>query len=90
MQIENLNWDDYNIEHIARHQVTPREVEEVCFSTSIYTRDSPDRYIVSGQSGSGRYLNVVIEKIGKGLYRPVTAFEMSDKYRQVYKRATGR
>jgi hypothetical protein len=26
----------------------------------------------------------------RGLYRPVTAFEMSDKYRQVYKRATGR
>jgi uncharacterized DUF497 family protein len=90
LNIESLNWDDANIEHIARHQVTPAEVEDICFGSFIFTREASQRYILSGQSGSGRYLNVVIERIGKGVYRPITAFEMSEKYRRVYKRQTGR
>lgn len=27
-----LHWDDKNIEHIARHHVTPNEIEEITFS----------------------------------------------------------
>jgi uncharacterized DUF497 family protein len=87
--IDELEWDDENIEHIARHNVTPKEVEDVCYSLHIIEKAGEQRYILSGQSASGRFLNVVIECIGKGLFRPITAFEMSDSYKRKYKRKLG-
>ena len=30
MHIGNLKWDEYRVEHIAEHDVTPDEVWEVC------------------------------------------------------------
>jgi hypothetical protein len=88
MKIDELDWDDNNIEHIARHGVTPQEVEDVCFGFHIYIyiRESDRRYVISGQSAGGRYLNVVIERVGKGVFRPITAFEMSDNYKRRYRK----
>lgn len=90
MKIGELNWDDNNIEHIARHGVTPQEVEDVCFGFHIYVREGRQRYVISGQSASGRYLNVVVEQVGKGVFRPITAFEMSENYKRRYKKRLGR
>jgi len=90
MKINELQWDDDNIEHIARHVVNPQEVEDICFGFHIYVRESGQRYIMSGQSASGRYLNVVIERVGKGVFRTITAFEMSENYKRRYKKRLGR
>ena len=30
MRIESLQWDDYRVDHIARHNVDAAEVWEVC------------------------------------------------------------
>ena len=80
MRIEDLIWENGgNVDHISRHNVTPDEVEEVCFSEYLYRQETSQKYILSGQSLSGRYLNVVVERIHKGLFRPITAFEMSEK-----------
>lgn len=86
MIINELEWDDENTEHIAQHGVNPKEVEEVCFGLHLGERERARRYILSGQSASGRYLNVVIEQIGKGVFRPVTAFEMSENYKRRYRK----
>ena len=86
MRIEELAWDDENIEHIGRHGVNPQEVEDVCFGMHLSQREKAQRYILSGQSAEGRFLNVVIERIGKGLFRPITAFQMSENYEQRYKK----
>ena len=86
MKINSLYWDDENIEHIAQHSVNPQEVEDVCFRTYIIEKESDQRYILSGQSANGRYLNVVIERVGKGLFRPITAFEMSENYKRRYRK----
>ncbi len=90
MIINELQWDDGNVEHIAQHGVNPQEVEDVCFSFHIYVRESSQRYIISGQSTNGRYLNVVIERVSKGVFRPITAFEMSENYKHRYKKRLGR
>lgn len=90
MKLGELDWDDNNIEHIARHGVTPQEVEDVCFGFHIYVREGGQRYVISGQSASGRYLNVAIERVGKGVFRPITAFEMSENYKRRYKKRLGR
>jgi len=86
MKIDSLYWDDENIEHISKHNVNPQEVEDVCFGTHIIRREGDRRYILSGQSANGRYLNVVIERVGKGLFRPITAFEMSESYKRGYRK----
>lgn len=86
MYIEALQWDDINIEHIAKHCVTPAEVSDVCYGTHIAVKDKDNnnRYILSGQDSTGRYLNVVLEKLPKAEYRPITAFEMSEQCKRIY------
>ena len=86
MIIGDLQWDDENSTHIARHNVNPQEVHDICFGLHISSRESNQRYILSGQTADGRYLNVVIERVGKGLFRPITAFEMSESYKSRYKK----
>lgn len=90
MFIGELEWDDENIEHIARHNVSPNEVEDVCFGIHLSIKESGQRYILSGQTETGRYLNVVIERIRRGLFRPITAFQMSENYKARYKRRMGK
>lgn len=90
MIIGELEWDDENVEHIARHNVSPQEVEDVCFGLHISERQSNRRYVLSGQTAAGRYLNVVVERIGTGLFRPITAFEMSESYKRRYRRRVGK
>lgn len=89
-EIAHLQWDDANVQHIAEHNVAPQEVEDVCFGVHLSRRESNQRYVLSGQTGDGRYLNVVVERIGKGLFRPITAFEMSDDYKRSYRRRVGK
>lgn len=86
MKIDKLLWEDKRIEHIARHNVNPKEVEDVCFGLHLSEKAGSRRYILSGQSLEGRYLNVVVERLAKGLFRPVTAFEMSENYKRRYRK----
>ena len=90
MNISDLEWDDENVEHIALHNVTPKEVEDVCYGLHISGRESRQRYILCGQTEGGRYLNVVIERIGGGLFRPITAFDMSISYIRKYRKMLGK
>lgn len=88
MRIGQLDWDDDNVERIARHQVTPEEVEDVCFGFHISRAEHGGRYVLSGQSAEGRYLNVVIERVRGGVFRPITAFAMSERYKRSYRNRT--
>ncbi len=90
VKIQGLQWDDQNIEHIAHHYVSHQEVEDVCFGVHVSIRESEMRDILSGQSADGRYLNVVLERLGKGQFRPITAFEMSEDYKRKYRKRLGR
>lgn len=86
MIVGNIQWDDENVAHIARHNVNPQEVEDICFGLHIGRKESNQRYILGGQTATGRYLNIVIERVGKSLFRPITAFEMSENYKSNYRK----
>lgn len=90
MRIAELIWDDSNVGHIARHKVTPHEVEDICFSPHISVKSEHHKYVLSGQTQIGRYLNVVIERVDKGIFRPITAFEMSENYKRAYRKRMGK
>ena len=64
MKIRKLLWPEERIEHIARHNITPEEVEEVCFGQALVLRAKSEGenpvYDVLGQTISGRYVFCVI------------------------------
>jgi len=90
--ITALAWDDENVEHIAKHRVSPAEVEEVCFAAekAVLRAKGAGRYVVLGRTKAGRYLTVVVTAPHKGLARVITAREMSDKERRRYAKLKGR
>lgn len=58
MRIRKLEWDDYRVEHIARHHVAPEEVWEVCQDRfHLAHGEGQDRYRMYGQTTEGRYLS---------------------------------
>lgn len=84
--IRDFQWDDANEEHIARHGVTPAEAEELFFGRFELRRSRLGRYLVLGRSAAGRHLAVVIDKLGAGWVRVVTARDMSGAERRLYAR----
>lgn len=93
------DWDESNMEHIARHGVTPEQVEEVYYSEGPLptlglrlrarrpstTRES--RYRLWGTDAAGTYLEVIVAGFPKvGVWRCVTAYPMSQSARRAYVR----
>jgi uncharacterized DUF497 family protein len=89
LYIEDLIWDEHNLDHIARHNVTQYEVEEVCYSKTFVKRGRNGLLEVYGQTESGRYLVLFFARRGKGVYYPVTARDMVERERKTYLRARG-
>jgi uncharacterized protein len=90
LKIESLEWDDENAEHIARHGVSQDEVEEICNGRHFSKKEKGQRYILGGKTGSGRYLDIVVERVTGNVFRPVTAFEMSENYKASFRKKTGK
>ena len=84
--VRRLIWDPWNIAHIARHEVTPEEVEEVCHGNPVVQAGKQGCSPLFGPTGSGRMLTVVIdhEPGGMGVYCPVTARPASRRERAIY------
>jgi len=75
-------WDDEpggNVEHIAEHDLTPADVEEVIFNPVDHdVSRSSGLPIVFGFTPSGRYILVVYEKISEVMLCPVTAYDVEE------------
>lgn len=93
--IRELRWRDDRVEHIARHDVVPAEVEaavlydrEVLLERAGLARRDPSQavYVVLGRTEAGRYLMVVLIHEGGGVAMPVTARDMDAKERRRYLR----
>jgi len=80
-----LVWDDENEEHIARHRVSIWEVESL-LSHHCHFRRHRGRFLGYGQTADGRYLMVVLEALGMGTWRPVTARDMTQTERRLLQR----
>ena len=90
MRIERLIWPKDRIEHVARHGVTPLEVEEICFGHPLVLRGKATGlnpvYYVLGQTRAGRYLFCVVICFPDGNGYPVTARAMTAKEKRRYQR----
>ena len=85
MRIYELIIEPGREEHIARHQVTVTEVEEVIFSAPFIRKTRQGRYNIIGQTAAGRFLAVFVAPRGQGVYGLVTARDADDAERRAYK-----
>lgn len=86
MVISGFDWDDDNILHIAKRQFSPEEVEEVFAGEHKVRRARQKLYIALGETLDGRLSLVVFRRIGKGMVRVITARDMDDSEKRLFRR----
>jgi uncharacterized DUF497 family protein len=84
--ISGFDWDDGNILHIERHQFTPGEVEEVFAGEYKVRKTRQKLYIALGETLDGRLAFIVFRRLPGGLIRVVTARDMDDSERRLFRR----
>ena len=78
IDISGLDWDDENVDHIARHEVEPADVEFVLANAPLFFRNLPGRsatHVVVGWDSKDRALFVPVLQVGPDKWRVITAFE---------------
>lgn len=74
-----LDWNDENVAHIARHEVTRENVEYVLANAPSFFQNLPDRsatHVMVGYDQTGRVLYVPILCVEEpGIWRVISAWE---------------
>lgn len=82
-----FDWDNENIEHFAKHQITPSEAEQVVLNRPIdleaELRNGEERVPHIGETDTGRIL-IVVTTIQDKKIRVVTAWPANKNYRQYF------
>jgi hypothetical protein len=82
-----FDWDQFNIAHIARHEVKPHEAEEVVTSDpidlAVTIRNGEERTEQVGETVTGRILQVVTT-IRNSRIRVVTALPLRSRWHAWY------
>jgi uncharacterized protein len=82
-----FDWDAANIQHIARHDITPVEAEEAMLNGPVeidyQVIDGQQRFVAVGMTRLGRFLTIVWAE-REGLVRIVTAFDSPKEDQAVY------
>ena len=86
MVISGFEWDEDNILHVERHRFTPEEVEEVFAGDHRVRRTRQKLYIALGETLGGRLVLVVFRRLHGGLIRVITARDMDDSERRLFRR----
>ncbi len=86
LQIERLYWDEWNIDHIAKHDVMSEEAEEVVAGDPVVRATYKQRFQLIGPSLSNRILSVNVGQVPgyPGIYYVFSARPASRKERRFY------
>lgn len=85
--VREIRWTDESEEHIARHNLTPEEVEQAVNSGPRF--EVPGREVSTllyGVTDSGRTLLVVLAEALDGRWYVATARDMTDTERRTFRR----
>ena len=85
IEIKKLIWNEWNVFHIVKHQVTPVEVEEASHSVLGVFKSYKGRWVVIGTTIKGRVIAIVLSSKGNDEYYVVTARDASKKERRAIK-----
>jgi len=74
LDIHRLVWDDWKIRHVARNDVQPEQVEEVCNGRPLASETYAGRIRAVGPTTAGLMLTVMLAPADEGgVYFVVTA-----------------
>ena len=79
--ISSIRWTEQSVDHVAKHGILPKEIEEACFGETIspYIRSGKDNlHYVFGRTDAGRFIFVVVKHERPGQVSIVTARDMND------------
>ncbi len=79
--VKKLIWDEYNIEHIKKHDIEAREAEEASKDIIVHKKGKRDRYLIIGRCDA-RIITLILRRVGLGIYYLVTARDAAKKERQ--------
>jgi len=82
-----FDWDDANTGHMARHSVTPQEVEQAFANNplvvlAVKKRSGEERVLCAGLTDAGRALQLVYT-VRRGRIRVITAHTANRKVRDL-------
>jgi uncharacterized DUF497 family protein len=87
MQSLEFDWDDENVSHLARHEISPGEAEEVIRNRpcdlEASLRNGEERVPQVGETNAGRVL-IVISTMRDGKVRVVTAWPAKERLRRYF------
>jgi uncharacterized protein len=82
-----FDWDDENRGHVAAHDVSGAEAEQVIknepFDLELQTENGEERFVQLRETNAGRIL-VVVSTWRKTLIRVITAFDAPKAMKRVY------
>jgi uncharacterized DUF497 family protein len=86
LSIDTLIWDNWNVQHTARHNVLPEEVEGAATDTyAVFLQAKEGRIMMLGRVKE-RLLSVILaQQDDGGNYYVITARDMSKKERAFYR-----
>jgi len=85
--VREIRWTEESEDHIARHDVTPDEVEQVVNTRPrLVVAGAEEIEYVFGTTAAGRYLLVVLVEAIDGRDFVVTARDMTDSERRAFRR----
>ncbi|MHB1534878.1 MAG: BrnT family toxin [Acidimicrobiales bacterium] len=92
MELPSPVWDEHNQTDVARHAVTPNEVEEVVNDpdtlATIDDTHRAGRLNVFGKTAAGRHLLIVLDHTTTSSAYVVTARPMTSSERRAYEEAS--
>lgn len=93
---DEFEWDAHNEDKLAdKHNVDRYEAEDPATEPQAWLRRAGKnkfghlRYVGTGKTEGGRFLFLVLDRKGPGLWRIASARDASAKERSIYKRRNG-
>jgi hypothetical protein len=87
MDHANFDWDEENIRHLARHEISPVEAEQFVFNRPVdleyELRNGEERVAQVGETDAGRIL-IVVSTTRDRKTRVVTAWPAKERLRQYF------
>jgi len=85
--VREIRWTDKSEDHIAAHDITPDEVEQLIYTRPrLVLKGTEGTEYVFGTTDAGRYVLVVLAESIDGREYVITARDMTDAERQAFRR----
>ncbi len=85
IQVDKLIWTEQNKDHIAIHNVSQAEVEEVCHNNPVFVSAYSGRVMGIGKTNACRAVTVILQSEKEsGVWYVVTARSADRKERKFY------